>query len=402
MGQDSNGDAVIIDEFSYIDDSVYPHFSVQKLSPTRCEDVRIRIECFLGKNGTMAGGTARFYFKRQGASDWVRLGVVKLPENISDDASVPNKLMIHGRETNGSISNISVIRNISKPVLQYNTSNSEQWGYVSDREKFIEAASFSDTTGKMTLCFNSAWDARMVCLTVPDVTGKAFALEFDAEFEVGGALGIVPFYEDEDNWYGIYVDRGAKILDGVGYNEGNIIDDFNYVNATYYPYVSAQKTPIINQARIRFEYFPNKEGLASGAVCRIYYKQMPDGKVVDDNWRLIGEFTMPDTLVDHPEAANKIMISARLLCATLSDISYTEIDRDTETEYYNGPDEMAFEDGYPEDNYQPVAVEPEIPQKKTVPWWSIVMIVAGGGSLIGLLSCAVLVPAVKRKRQKKE
>ena len=311
--------------------------------------------------------------------------------------------MIHGRLVNGTVSNISVFRGISKPVLYYNVSNSDKWANVSNYEKLIGAATYDDSTGEMTLSYDSGWAARMICLTVPDVTDTAFSLEFDAKFGVsGGALGVVPFYEDVDNWYGVYIDRGALKIDGAGYAEGKMIDNFDYIDTTFYSSAQTLASPILNQVRYRFEFFPNENGGASGAVCRLYYKQMPGGKIVDDEWRLIGEFTMPETVADHPEAANKIMISSRLMSATLSDIAYTEIDPDTETEYYNGPEDYEFEDGYPEDDYQAASNEVAEPQKKTVPWWSIVMIVAGGGSLIGLLSCAVLVPAVKRKRQKKE
>ena len=396
MGADLEGNLNYIDDFSFGNDSLYPHFLVEMLSPTRGEDIQLRIECFQGKNGTMAGGTVYFYFRRQGFEEWKHMGVVKMPNTIVDHADVANKLMIHGLETSGTVSNISIIRDISSPTSSNQGKASKEWGYVSDYEKLVGGATFDDKAGEMILRYDAGWGTRMMCLTVPDVTGKAFAIEFDAYLSSsGGALGIVPFYEDADNWYGVYLDRAARRIEGAGFNDGEVIDDFDYVDATLYPSVTTLKFPTINQIRYRFEYFPNEDGAASGATSRIYYKQMPGGKMADDTWYLIGEFTMPETLVDNPDVANKIMISGRLICATLTDIDYEEIDPNTQTEYYNGPDDITFEDGYPEDVYQPITV-----QESKVPWWSIVMIVLGGGSFIGLLGWKIAVLIYKKRRKK--
>ena len=250
----------------------------------------------------------------------------------------------------------------------------------------------------MTIGCDTGWNSRMLYLEVPDVTDTAFAMEFNAKFNSSGILGVIPFYEDEGNWYGVYLDRGSQRIDGAGFADGEIIDDFDYLDATYYSSVQNLKTPIINEVRIRFEYFPNGEGGASGAICKMYFKQMPGGKIVDDRWRMIGEFTIPETVVDHAGVANKIMISSRAICAVLSDISYTEIDPDIQTEYYNGPEDVGFEDGYPEDNYQPVASK----VVTRISWWSIVLMVVGGGSLLVLTLWGIIVVTRKQKQKNEQ
>lgn len=405
QGRNAEGQLIVLDDFAYINNALYPSFPLQALSPSYGEDVRFRIECFLGEDGTMAGGTVHFYFKRIGFSEWTRLGVVNMPDTIEDNENMANRLVLHGRLANGSISDISVIRDISNPVLRYSVStSSEEWGYVSDYEKTIGAATYDDSTGTMILAFDGGYASRLINLKVDDVTGKAFALEFDADFQVGGAIGVVPFYEDAGNWYGVYLDRGAAKIDGVGYNAGEVFDEFDYVDATYFSSTAANSKLVLNWVRYRFEYFPAEDGSAAGAVCKLYYKQMPDGEVIDDMWRLIGEFTIPDTIVDNPDAENKIMIHARLMCATLSNINYTEIDADTVTEYISADEGWTFEDGYPEDDYQPDDSAADVPaeQEGGIPWWSIVMIVVGGAAFVALITWLFIIPLIRKKKEIEE
>lgn len=391
-GKDSKGKLVVLDDFAYINDKIYPHFPMLAKSPSGGQGVTFRVECFLGKNGTMAGGKVHFYFKKDGFTQWTRMGVITMPTTIQDNPDMPNRLMIHSRLANGNVSNIKVTTGIKEPVLPYAATESKIWGYVSDHEKLIGAASFDDATGVMTMANDSGWASRMIYLPVADVSGKAFAMEFNAAWGVGGALGVVPFYEDANNFYGIFLDRGARTLDGAGYSGGKIIDEFNYIDASLYSSVTPQTYPVITTVHYRYEFFPGPDGTAAGGTCKLFYKTMTEGEVRDENWRLIGEFTLPDTLVDSPDKANRIMIAARLMSATLSDISYTEISPDLVTYYDNGPEDFGFEDGYPVDDYVPVPVE----EKPFAPWWSIAMVAAGGIALIALAVAMIL----KKKKVK--
>jgi len=393
-GVDSKGKLVVLDDFAYINDKIYPHFPMLAKSPSGGQGVTFRVECFLGKNGTMAGGKVHFYFKKDGFTEWTRMGVITMPATIQDDPNLPNRLVIHSRLANGTVSNIKVTSGIKEPVLPYATTESKIWGYVSDHEKLIGAASFDDATGMMTIANDGGWASRMVYLAVPDVSGKAFAMEFNAAWAAGGALGVVPFYEDADNFYGVFLDRGARLLDGAGYSGGKIIDEFSYIDTSLYPTNALQTYPVINWVRYRFEFFPGPDGAATSGTCKLFYKTMTEGEVRDESWRLIGEFTLPENVVDSPDKANKIMIAARLMSATLSDISYTEIDPDTVTPYYNGPEDFGFEDGYAEDNYVPTPVKEE----RIVPWWSIAMIAAGGVLLVGTAAVMIVAPKKKKNR----
>ena len=65
----------------------------------------------------------------------------------------------------------------------------------------------------MTIDGSGAWDTRMISKQIADLTEKCFSLEFDCSVKTGGAIGIIPFYENESNWYGIYLDseKGSEI-----------------------------------------------------------------------------------------------------------------------------------------------------------------------------------------------
>lgn len=352
----ANNALQVIDDFSYINSTLYPDFPIRSSASTGGSNVRIRAEFFLGRNGTMAGGMAYYYYKEVGQSTWNLLGKFLMPDTIVDHEDIPNRIMIHGRLTNGTLKNIEVLPGITNPIVPDSQNVSKNWGYASQYDEIVNSASFDDTNGIMTLKAggSSMWDTRMVCLTVPDVTGKNFALEFKADLLPGGALGVIPFFENPDNWYGVYLDRGALLVDGVGYKNGSILDNFAYVDDTLYSSQRAENAPFIGQFQYRFEYFSAEDGTARGATCKLFYKMQFGTSAKDNLWRLIGTFTMPDTIADHVETKNKIAIHARLLSGTLSDISFTEISSDTVTEYYQpiNTDEEA-EDGYPDDSYTP-------------------------------------------------
>jgi hypothetical protein len=389
-----NEKLVVLDDFAYINNNIYPSFPMLAKSPTGGDNVRFRIECFLGSGGTMAGGKVHFYFMRNGFKEWTRMGVITMPTTIKDDPNLPNRLMIHGRLVNGTISAIDVQRGIKSPILPFATAESKIWGYASDYEKLIGGATFDDKTGTMTLAYDGGWASRMIYLPVADVSGKAFAMEFNAEMAAGGALGVVPFYEDTNNFYGAFLDRGARMIDGAGQSKGKIIDDFSYINSSYYSTSTFQAVPVINWVRYRFEFFPGADGKATGGTCKLFYKTMTEGEIRDEQWRFIGDFTLPETVVDNADKPNRVMIAARLMSATLSDIDYIEITPDTVTEYYNGPEDYGFEDGYPEDDY--VFTPAEEPEKE-IPLLGIAMIAAGGIVLVA----TVIYLIVSGKKKKK-
>ena len=151
---------------------------------------------------------------------------------------------------------------------------------------------------------------------------------------------------------------------------------------------------MINWVRYRFEFFPGADGKATGGTCKLFYKTMTEGEIRDEQWRFIGDFTLPETVVDNADKPNRVMIAARLMSATLSDIDFIEITPDTVTEYYNGPEDFGFEDGYPEDDY--VFAPAEEPEKE-IPLLGIAMIAAGGIVLVA----TVIYLIVSGKKKKK-
>ena len=395
MGSKEDGTLNVIDELAYIDDTIYPAGGILVAPSIYGEDVRLRAEFFLGSGGTMAGGTACYYYKVKGSNTWKALGRFLLPDTIEDDPNVPNKLMIYGHLVNGTIKNIEVYQNITESLLPRSTASSEKWGYVSKREQISGTAYFSDSKDAMTLLYDAGWNSRMVSLTTDDVTGKAFALEFKADFASGGAIGIFPFYENEDNWYGIYLDRGGGLIDGVGFANGKMIDNFTYIDSTLHASVRALELPATGKFRMRFEYFPNQDGKANGATCKIFYRT-----VVGDQsrpWRFAGEFTIPDEVVDHENVKNRIAIHGRLMSGTLSAITVEEIAADTKTVYYQEGE--YFETGYPDDSYtEGNAGVLKITEFGSAPWYSIAMI--AGGCVLILAGAAILIIIIMKGKRK--
>ena len=254
-----------------------------------------------------------------------------------------------------------------------------KWGYVSKQEEVCGAAYYSDEEEQMTLQLDAGWNARMVSLTADDIDGKAFAMEFDADFDAGGAIGIIPYFEDADNWYGVYLDRGARIIDGVGFQRGKNIDDFAYVDGYTTDYIRALELPAMGKFRLRFEYFPNENGGAAEAVCRIFFRSSVGPE--DRLWHLAGEFKMPDSIADNQNVPNRIAVHGRLLSGTLSNISIEEIDPGTQTEYYQTKE--TIESGYPDDSYSGGGAGVlKITEFGSVPWYSTVSYthLAGSGS----------------------
>ena len=144
---------------------------------------------------------------------------------------------------------------------------------------------------------------------------------------------------------------------------------------------------------MRFEYFPNADGGAAGATCKIFYRTM----IGDQNraWRLAGEFKIPEEVNDHRNVANRIGIHGRLLSGTLSDITYTEIGPDTQTVYYQIDESL--ESGYPDDTYAEASATLKITEFGNIPWYSIVLMVAGVLTGAGLLVGVIV--NKKRKQQ---
>ena len=441
----------VIDDFAYINDSLYPFYPLRETPPEKGSNARFRIESFLGDGGTMAGGEARFYYKAAGSQEWRILGVFIFPGAIIDRSDIPNRVMIHGRLVNGSISNIEVFRDITDPIVGDGSAESSKWGYVSDFDKAVRTASFDDQTGVMTLGVSGEWDARMVSLTMGNTQGKCFALELTANLDFGGALGIIPFYEDAGNWYGVYLDRGARMIAGVGFNGGEVINDFAYVNSALALTKETVRFPFSREFRYRFEFFSNSGGVA-GAVCRMYFKEIFAAE--NELWRFIGEFAMPDAIIDRSGTANRIMIHGRILSGQLSNIVYSEISPDTQTPYLGDDAEEEYEDGYPDDGYTPPKgsggtengednlgdddsgnnsgnntvddsgedagyiqdtgeddetkqedggpkpeyekVSRKITEYLPVPWWSIALIIVGGALILGL--AVFLVLFLKKRR----
>ncbi len=391
-----DGKLNVIDEFAYVNDTIYPASGIQKAPPTFGENVRMRAEFFLGPNGTMAGGKAYYYYREMGSKNWQMIGRFLMPDTIVDNPDLPNKVVIYGHLINGSIKNIDVIQNITSTIISVKWYSSSKWGYVSKVEEVCGAAYYSDEDGTMTLQLDAGWNARMVSLDTDHIAGKPFAMEFDADFAAGGAIGILPFYEDAGNWYGVYLDRGAGILDGVGFQNGKVLDDFAYVDSYTTDYVRALELPAVNKFRLRFEYFPNESGGAAGAVCRIFFRSSVGSK--DRLWHLAGEFKLPDSLVDNESVPNRIAVHGRLLSGTISDISIQEIDPNTQTEYYQTKE--AIEIGYPDDSYsQGGAGVVKITEFGKVPWYSIALI-AGGGVVLAALVIILIVVAVRGKEKK--
>ena len=146
---------------------------------------------------------------------------------------------------------------------------------------------------------------------------------------------------------------------------------------------------------MRFEYFPNQDGKANGATCKIFYRT-----VVGDQsrpWRLAGEFTIPDEVVDHENVKNRIAIHGRLMSGTLSDISIEEIAADTKTVYYQEGE--YFETGYPDDSYtEGNAGVLKITEFGSVPWYSIAMI--AGGCVLILAGAVILIIIIMKGKRK--
>jgi hypothetical protein len=310
----------------------------------------IRVDFIRGAGGTMAGGSVRFYKKNLSTGQYTELGRLAVSSDLKDSTSKANIFGIHLMMGRATVSKMKIAER-----------ENAGWDYANNSEKQAGKATYNKVTDTVALAYDEGWNSRMVYLDVPDVSGKAFALEFDAEMSVGGALGVMPFYEDTDNFYGVFLDRTAAIVDGVGYSSGNVIDDFNYINADYYGVAATLKNPVINWVRYRFEFFPGPGGTATGGTCKLYYKTMTEGKIRDDFWRLIGTFNLPTTVLDRAGKANKIMVGTRLMSATLANFDYMEIAPGTVTDYYNGPADPAPEDGYAkESDPLPFGKEPEI------------------------------------------
>ncbi len=437
----NNGSLNVVDDFAYINNSLYPCFPLNDYASTKGSNVRIRVEFFMGDSGTMSGGTAYYYYKVNGTDTWQRIGTFLMPDTIADHAAIPNKVVIHGRLTNGTISDITVIPNITGPIVNPAVIDSSKWGYCTKYDKTVRTASYSDATDTMTLKAGGAslWDTRLLSLTVNDTTNKCFSLEFDADLKPGGAIGVIPFYESESNWYGVYFDRGAAAMDGVGYKDGAIFDDFSYVNSTLFSSKSAESYPFFGKFHYRFEYFCNSSGGVSGAVCRMYYRENAGSNTSDTRWRYIGDYTIPQGLDDNAAIANKLVIHARLLTGTLTNIVYKEISADTKTEYLTAGNDVEYEDGFPDDSYTPpyvpgnatsenttseessslsesqsqnsgtsqgtqsntaqkiITKTQKITEYGTVPTWSILLIVFGGLVFAGVL--AVILHWMVKKRQ---
>ena len=399
-------------------------------------DNRLRFEFYRGASGTLAGGYARVLTKAAGAEAFTLVGRYDFPEKYTDTADASNRLALQLVLGTGTVSRITV-EAFTEPIASGKGLYSEQWGYAIENDETIGSAYFEDRTGLMTLNGSGAWDTRMLSKQIPDVQGKCFAFEFDCSAKTGGAIGLIPFYESEDNWYGIYLDRGASAIDGAGFKNGELIDNFGYKDDTLYPRLVAESAPILNNRfRLRFEFYPNAQGGAAGATCRIYYRLSADSSATDE-WRRVGVFVLPDTLADDPLTPNRLGIHARLLKGTACNFAFTEIAADTQTGYYVKSEEGNSADVYPDDGYiepdepdepevsaeepsdAPPAEEPEKPEKpnssetqeaftkrkriteyRPVPWWSIALI-AGGGALLVLTALFLILRRKKKQDQPK-
>ena len=378
---------------------------------------RVRFEFYNGSGGTLAGGYVRFYSKPEGTTEFTLIGQYDFPTNYVDNPDKANRLAVQLVLGTGTISNITV-EEFTDPIAPGKGTYSVNWGYCTENDETIGSACFSDDTGIMTIDGSGAWDTRMISKQIADLTGKCFSLEFDCSVKTGGAIGFIPFYENESNWYGIYLDRGASTIDGAGFKDGKLIDDFGYKDDTLYPRIIAESAPVLNNRfRLRFEYYPNAQGGAAGATCRMYYR-LNSSPSATDEWRRIGEFVLPETIADNPEVPNRLGIHSRLMKGLISNIVFEEIPADTQTAYYVKPDDVGSEDIYPDDTYIDFEEENEesisspdessqavsnsdgflqneaegdatggkevitkgqkITEYKSVPWWSIALIVCGG------------------------
>lgn len=311
----------------------------------------IRVDFIRGGGTTMAGGRVTFYKKNLTTGKYLELGSVSVTTKLKDPTEYKNAFGMHLIYGKATVSNVTVTDKNAIPV------GVKLWDYATQAEQQYGLASYDQTTGTLNLPYDSEWNSRMVYLGVPDVSGKAFALEFNAEWSAGGALGVMPFYEDADNFYGVFLDRGARFIDGVGKSGGNIIDEFYYVDQSYTVTGPVQAFPVVNWVRYRFEFFPGARD-AAGGTCKLYYKTMTGGEVRDEQWRFIGQFTLPNSVMDRADQPNKIMVCTRVMSATLNNIVFTEIDPNTVTKYYNGPEAAAPEDGYAKEG-DPLPIQPE-------------------------------------------
>lgn len=369
---------------------------------------RVRFEFYNGDGGTLAGGYVRFYSKPDGEANFVRVGRYDFPTDYTDDPNKVNKLVIELVLGTGTISNFTV-EEFTEPIAPGKGTPSVNWEYGTENDETIGSALFNDETGVMTINGSGAWDTRMLSKQIADVTGKSFAVEFDCSVKTGGAIGLIPFYEDESNWYGVYLDRGASAIDGAGFKDGVLIDNFAYKDDTLYPRVIAESSPVLyNRFRLRFEFYPNAQGGSAGATCRIYYR-LNANQSATGAWRRVGEFVLPETIADSADAPNRIGIHSRLMKGSVSNIVFMEIPSDTQTEYYVKENDFGEEDIYPDDTYvdfeednnEPVVTPPDdssqpesednisgeqevvtkvqkITEYKSAPWWSIALIVCGG------------------------